>query len=301
MRISGLRTGLTLIELLIFAAIFLVISVVFVAILITITRVYVRQSAVAEVNQQSHFLLQTIQRHVEESSVLDNDAMPAGAAVPELRLYVPAAPEYVRIYIDANDPPDGIADPEGVVYRDKVDTITNAVVSRDSLTTDAVKVSALSFTRYENAPGHDSVNMNFMMEFSTAKPQQQFSQFLTFGVARVGAATFDSSVLPNQTSQLQLGNSSRRWTNINDLLYFHSSGNNVGINTNSPNAQLEVKGTLILNGAGIGTQPTCSETNSQIGEIRGMVWITWSAPGVADALQVCAKAADDTYSWRALY
>ena len=44
----------------------------------------------------------------------------------------------------------------------------------------------------------------------------------------------------------------------------------------------------------IGAQPTCSVTH------RGAFWYTPEVNGVSDSLSVCRKAANDTYSWRAL-
>jgi len=41
-------------------------------------------------------------------------------------------------------------------------------------------------------------------------------------------------------------------------------------------------------------EPTCDST------VRGMIWYTTGAGGVADKMQVCAKAAADTYAWRSM-
>jgi type II secretory pathway pseudopilin PulG len=68
------RKGFTLIELLIFSAILIFLGVTFVAILVIVTRVQVRQSAAAEVNQQSQFLTQTIQYYVQNARLVDMTA-----------------------------------------------------------------------------------------------------------------------------------------------------------------------------------------------------------------------------------
>jgi hypothetical protein len=44
-----------------------------------------------------------------------------------------------------------------------------------------------------------------------------------------------------------------------------------------------------------GAKPTCA-----VG-YRGELWFTAAAAGAADTLEVCAKAANDSYAWTALY
>jgi type II secretory pathway pseudopilin PulG len=65
------RKGFTLIELLIFAAMLIFIGVMFEAILLVVTRVQARQSAAAEVNQQSQVLTQTIQYYIQNAWLVD--------------------------------------------------------------------------------------------------------------------------------------------------------------------------------------------------------------------------------------
>jgi len=67
----------------------------------------------------------------------------------------------------------------------------------------------------------------------------------------------------------------------------------VGIGTNSPNEKLEVNGGVRLNTTT--AKPTCDASH------RGTLWFTQGAAGVKDTLEVCAKDASDTYSWRTLY
>ena len=59
------RAGFSLLEMVIFAALFALAAVSFMTILVSVTRIQVRQGAAAEVNQQSQFLLQTIQTNRE--------------------------------------------------------------------------------------------------------------------------------------------------------------------------------------------------------------------------------------------
>ncbi|RME56632.1 type II secretion system protein, partial [Candidatus Parcubacteria bacterium] len=68
------RAGFTLLELLIFSGLFVVVALAFVGILVSVSRVYIEQTTKSEVNQQSQFVLQTIQRYVEESSLIEEPA-----------------------------------------------------------------------------------------------------------------------------------------------------------------------------------------------------------------------------------
>jgi hypothetical protein len=68
---------------------------------------------------------------------------------------------------------------------------------------------------------------------------------------------------------------------------------NIGLGTNNPTQKLEIDGGVKLNTAT--GQPACSAT------VRGTVWFTRSAAGVADLLEVCAKDNLDAYAWHALY
>ena len=65
------RTAFTLTELLVFLGVFAAVSGTLITVLITVTKVQVRQASSAEVNQQSQALLQQVQYYVEKSSFVD--------------------------------------------------------------------------------------------------------------------------------------------------------------------------------------------------------------------------------------
>src|SRR5512140_846673 len=77
------RKAFTLVELVIFTAIFTVTIIAFISVLISITRTQVRQTSVAEVNQQSQFILQAVQYYVERSSLIET---PANVATTSVKL-----------------------------------------------------------------------------------------------------------------------------------------------------------------------------------------------------------------------
>ena len=62
------KKGFTLLEVLIYVTIFAIVLGFLSVILITTTRVEMRESAATEVTQQSSYVVQTIQRLVRESS-----------------------------------------------------------------------------------------------------------------------------------------------------------------------------------------------------------------------------------------
>lgn len=72
-----------------------------------------------------------------------------------------------------------------------------------------------------------------------------------------------------------------------------NSNGNVGIGTGTPTQKLEVNGGMKLNTTA--GKPACAVA------IRGTIWFTQGAAGVADTLEVCAKDAANAYAWRQLY
>lgn len=221
LRVIAQRSGFTVLELIIFSAIFSVASMIFIGILVSITRIGARQSAAAEVNQQSQFLLQKIQYYIERASLVDaNENQTANS----LRLRMGASvSDPTRIYLSA-----------GKVLLEEGGSGPQA------LTSDKVNITNLAFTKKANPPGHDSVAISFTMEYVTNNIQQKFVQSLTTAVARVSAANFDSDLTPSSSAAYDIGTLSALWRSINQIINF--SGSNVGIGTASPNAKLHVSG-----------------------------------------------------------
>jgi len=216
-------------ELLIFSAIFAVVMISFITILVAVTRIQSRQSAVAEVNQQSQFLLEQIQYYVERSSLVE---MNQDAATSTLKL---------RMTASAEDPT-YIYSSSSMVYLKQTATGTP-----QALTTSRVNVTSLIFTKRSNAPSHDSVSVSFVVANNTPNVTQQFSEALRTAIARVSAATFDSDVFPSSTTPRKLGVSGAAWSSINDVINFSGSNvyftGSVGVGMLSqPNAKFQVSG-----------------------------------------------------------
>ncbi|MEK7212572.1 MAG: hypothetical protein AAB686_02760 [Patescibacteria group bacterium] len=213
------RSAFTVLELVIFSAIFALAAVSFITILISVTRVQVRQGAAAEVNQQSQFLLQTLQRYIEQSVMVD---VASDAPTTNLKLRMAAAYDPTYLYLE-----------NGRVYLQETDSGTP-----EPLTSARVRVTDLSFVKRVNPSGHDSVNLSFALEYVAPTPEQRFMQALRTSVSRVNAATFDSNVIPSTGNIYKLGVSAGDWQSINNTIFFN--GSNMGVGVSAPNAKLQV-------------------------------------------------------------
>lgn len=258
---------------LIFTAVFTGMVLMFLSILVVVGRIQSRETAAAEVNQQSHFLLATIQDYVGRSSVID---ITAGSATSTLRLRMPSStqdPSYLYLQ-------------NGVVYIRETDSGTAQALSSSRVTVDA-----LSFTRKTNAGGPDVVAVSLAVSYNTSNIQQMFSRTLLTGISRVSAAVFDSNIVPNAANTYKLGASQGDWQSINNTIYF--SGSNVGVGVSTPGQTLEVNGGLRLNTTN--GKPTCDSSQ------RGTFWTTQSGGGSKDAVEVCVRNASGTYLWATIY
>lgn len=267
------RQGFTIIELLIFSAIFSIMAISFLSVLVSSVQIQAKQNATAEVTQQSQLLLDTIQYYVQGASVVETAA---DTATTTLKLRMASStvdPTY--IYLSGS-----------TVYLQQTDT-----GQAQALTSDKVAVSNLAFTKRANSPGHDSVSVGFTIAYNSSSSQQAFLQSLSLSVARVGAATFDSNITPASNNTYTLGSVAQDWKSINGTIYF--SGSNVGIGISTPGQTLEVNGGVRLNTTT--AQPTCASAQ------RGTFWVVESGAGVKDNVQVCVKNASDTYTWAAIY
>ncbi len=267
------RKGLTLIELLIFAAIFSGAAVIFVAILVSVTQVELRQTGAAEVQQQSQFVLQTVQNAISGASYITTD-LPSAAPSSGIRLFMA----------------DKAKSPTLIYWDDGKIILKEGTAASSSLTSPAVRVTGATSTKFSNSPGHDSANFVFTMELNSSNPRRQFSQTLATGIARVGAATFDDNLNPGLGTPYALGNSAAKWTSINEVIYFGSDGR-VGIGVNPPsNEKLEVAGKILL-------QPQTSAGTCNRGAIS---MIQGSIGNSSDTLQVCLLGKNGSAYWETI-
>jgi hypothetical protein len=202
----------------VFTAIFSVTIIAFISVLISITRTQVRQTAVAEVNQQSQFVLQALQYYTERSSLIETDS---NAATTSIKL---------RMTDTLEDPTLVFASGTQIFSKIGSDPA-------QALTDNKVVISNFFMAKRSNPSGKDSLSVSFTIAYNTLNPQQQFSQALQSSVARVNAATFDSGIFPNADNTLKLGATSQTWQSINDVIYFSSGKVGVG---GTPSALFQV-------------------------------------------------------------
>ncbi|HBG05175.1 MAG: hypothetical protein A2075_02695 [Geobacteraceae bacterium GWC2_58_44] len=69
-----------------------------------------------------------------------------------------------------------------------------------------------------------------------------------------------------------------------------TSTGNVGVGTAAPTQKLEVNGALRLN-------TTSAKPATCTSALRGTIWMTQGATGIADSLDVCVKDASGNYAW----
>lgn len=196
-------SGFSLVELLIYVAIFSVSSVFLVAILTSVTRVQLRQRSYNEVNHQISFVASTIERLVQESVVVDIDS---GIATSTLILRMATSTvDPTKIYASGT-----------LVY------IQEGTSTPITLTDSHVSVDNFSVSKFENAGSKSLVHVNLALSYNTNNTQAKFSRAIQFAVARISAASFDSSILPNNSASYDIGSASYQWRDA----YF---GGNIGI------------------------------------------------------------------------
>ena len=188
---NNLVRGFTLVEVLLYVGIFALVSGFFIGILTVVTRVQSSQTALLEVNTQLNFVLQTIQRHVRDSSHIE--AQP-GATENTIKLRTK----------------DLTKDPTYIGLSGTAIEIKEGSGASSTITTSDVAVNDLQFVKYVSYPGHDSVQIDISMTYNTLNPQQQVSKTLRSAIARVSAATFDSSLIPGSNSY-DVGQAGSRW------------------------------------------------------------------------------------------
>jgi|SRR3989344_771335 len=233
------KNGFSLIEVLLYVAILAIVSGLFAGILSVSTKVQLRESANNEVGTQLNFMLQTIQRLIRESSNIEfaNADDPTTTGTNEGDNPETSAVEFaylkLRMTKSTDDPtcisllentpgPAG----QGSIFLVKGPAASpqncNNPTPADKLTTDKVYVPipippdppGITFTKFTNYPGHDSVQVDLTLAYNTDNPQSVFTKSLTTAIGRVSAATFDSNLLPGAASTYDIGQDLTRWKDL---------------------------------------------------------------------------------------
>ncbi len=188
--------GFTLIELLIYTGIIAIVGTLLGGVLLNVTKIQNKETASSEVNQQLDFVLQSINRLVRESSVVD---IAGNSATSTLVL---------RMKDSAKDPT--------VIYLNNGKIfVKEGLATTTPLVNSAVTVDSLSFLKISTYPGHDSVQVDMAISYNNVgNLDKKSTQNISSAIARVSAATFDASLIPGATNNYDIGLSSNRWKDV---------------------------------------------------------------------------------------
>lgn len=208
LNLRNFLAGFTLMELLVYAAVFVVAATFMTGIMITVLKVGQHESSSVEVTEQLNFVTQTINRLVRDSS---NIEIANGTIVSLLKLRMKdPAKDPTCVYLASGV----IKIAEGTdLAGSGFDCSTDAAKIAD-LTNNKVVADKLEFAKQSQYPGHDTVSINVQLSYNTANPDSKFTKALQSAIARVSAATFDADVLPGTSYNYSLGQSGSPWQNI---------------------------------------------------------------------------------------
>lgn len=189
--------GYSLVELLIYVAIFAVTAVFLTAILISVTKIQTRQNSVNEVSQQVAFVAGTVQQLVQQSSIID---VTTGVSTSTLKL---------RMASSTLDPTVIFASGTAVYLSEGTVIPSSTPVA---LTNSNVTVNNFAITKYENPGGLALIQLGLTMTYNSPTPSAQLTRSLQTSIARVSAANFDSAIYPTVVSStLTLGTAVNPW------------------------------------------------------------------------------------------
>ncbi len=201
--------GFSLLETLLYLAIFAVVGGALFGILTNVVRVSTHEISGDEVSSQLQFAMGTITRLVKDSSSIEISTSTATTTL-KLRMSIAAQdPTCITLVNGVLKLAQGPLDPTpGSIGASQCTNVTK------DLTTDKVVVDSALFKRIEFPGGHDQVAVDMQMS-NTATGANKISRALRSGISRASAATFDSDLLPNATNQYEVGSSiGKKWKNI---------------------------------------------------------------------------------------
>ncbi|GEM_PF-2131841 len=185
--------GFSLAELVIYLGILGLSVGVFTSVLDTVTKTQVEQSTQNEISGQLTFSMQTIQRLIKTSSVID---LEAGVATSTLVLQMPQqAVSPTTVYLE-----------NGTIY---ITQGENAPVQ--ALTSGSVTVDSLEFRKSSQPGAKDVVQIDIAISQFEPSQGDLVTRSLRSAVSRVSAVTFDSHLLPPTDGQYDVGSATLRW------------------------------------------------------------------------------------------
>ena len=187
--------GFTLMEVIIYTTILSITGTILSGVLLNTTRIKSRQTAVIEVNEQLNFVLQNIQRSIMDSSLIDiSNSISTSTLVLRFK--------------DENKNPTQFYIQDNKVYKKEANG------APQQLTDDSVIATAVNFLKVSGYSGHDSLQIDLTLSYNTNNPASAFSRTLSSAIARVSAATFDSSLIPGTNNLYDVGLDTTKWKNL---------------------------------------------------------------------------------------
>ncbi|MEK7195776.1 MAG: prepilin-type N-terminal cleavage/methylation domain-containing protein [Patescibacteria group bacterium] len=209
---KSLVRGFTLIELVIYTAIFGTVAGLLTTILITSTKIESNQVVSTQVSSELNLVLTTVQSQVRSSSNIEcvsntNCSLSSGPYL-KLRFEDPTL-DPTCIYLQGTQ----ILMAQGPDATNK----QNCTSTTQALTTSKVSANTLTFTKFDIPGGHATVQIDATLTYNSTNPDQQISRTLRSAIGRVSAATFDSDLLPDATNSRNIGTltgAPKAWKNI---------------------------------------------------------------------------------------
>lgn len=204
LRRKGSQTGFTLVELLIYTAIFIVAAGLLTSVLVITTRIENTEIVSTQVGQELNLVLDNVQRLVRDASLVEKvyegtDEASACTTFCSLKL---------RMKDSALDPT-VIRSTATAVY------LKQGAGAETTLTSNHVVINNLKFTKFDIQGGHATVQVDATLTYNSTSPALQISKTLRSAVGRVSAATFDSDLLPDSTAaNRSVGASATSWKNL---------------------------------------------------------------------------------------
>ncbi len=189
------RSGFSLMEILIYIAIFSVTSTFLVLILTTFTRIDSRETYSNSLNREVSFVSGAIQRLVEQSSVIDMDSGETGTSIT------------LRTAATSTDPT-LIYSSGTFVY------VRQGSSSPIALNDSDVVISEFEATKFERTEGQSIVDVFFVANTNTTEELNLFNKTVQFAVGRLYATTFDSDLIPGGSSYNIGQQSATTWNRI---------------------------------------------------------------------------------------
>lgn len=207
MRSLTKRSGFTLIELMVYTAVFVVTAGLLTGILITISGSQSRENAAFEVTRQLQFVTQKIQYSVRDASNIVSayeGSVKTNPCVNFCTLEILVRNKIQNPDLSYSNTVKFSSDANGVY-------MTEGSNPKVLLTTPSVTVSSLKFSTVPNPGGISTVTIDLNLAYSSNEARLAVTKRLTSAIAHVSAATFDSDLLPDTSGGRNIGSSASPW------------------------------------------------------------------------------------------